>query len=154
MRVVLKIQSFGDIITNSSSEIYTMYDRFGVDAIRKAVKGLVKAINPDIDIDDHVTIDLVPSSSNSIYDESNEEYIEFDEFYNKCFNEWCLDKSNEEILFGFPQWLEDFQDEYRVDNNGMPLWDIEIKPITNLGETIQDSVYKILYAFDHEEVHT
>ena len=89
-----------------------------------------------------------------MYNGLNDDYIPFKQFYDKKFNEWCLDKSNEEILLGFPEWLERFEDEYCTDDNGMPLWDIEIKALTDLGETIEKSIYYILNAFDHEEVYT
>jgi hypothetical protein len=151
MQIKIKVQSFGDIITNSSSEVYTMYDRAGVESVKYAVEQLIKAINPDINIDDHLTIDLVPSDM-EIYDDADS-YISFDEFYDKKFNEWCLDKSNEDILFGFPNWLKEFERQYRTDDNGLPLWTIEIKSITDLGEKIARSVDNILYAFDHEEVY-
>ena len=150
MQVKIKVQSFGDIITNSSSEVYTMYDRRGVDSVKNAVEQLIKAINPDINIDDHLTIDLVPDNTDIYEDGDN---IPFNEFYNKKFNEWCLDKSNEEILFGFPKWLEEFEREYRTDDNGLPLWTIEVKSITDLGKTIASSIYNILYAFEHEEIY-
>ena len=142
MQIKIKIQSFGDVITNSSSEIYTIYNSYGLDSIKEAISNLIKAINPDIDIDEHVTIELVPCNE------------EFEEFYNKEFNQWCLNKSNEEILVDFPKWLKEFQKENVTDDNGIPLWDIEIKPITDLGEIISKAINNILYAFDHEEIYT
>ena len=33
----IKIQSFGDVITNSSSEIYTIYDLNGIEQIESAI---------------------------------------------------------------------------------------------------------------------
>lgn len=149
----IRIQSFGDIITNSSSEVYTIYDRDGVKQIEEAINNIVKALNPNINIEDHITLELVPTDNYYGEDDAGNS-INFDEYYKKEFDQYCLENSNEGILLGFSDWLADFENKTRIDDNGMPMWDLKITPITHLGEVLMDSIYRILYAFEHEEVYT
>lgn len=153
MRLRVNIQSIGDVITNSSSEVYCIYNTYGTKQLVKSVKNIIKSLAPDIDMDDHLEINLIPNEDMDIYDESKGEDVSFNEFYNNVFNDWCLNKSNEEVLFGFCKWLENFQQEYATDERGHPYWDLEIKPLTDLGEELAKSIWGILNAYDHEEIY-
>jgi broad specificity phosphatase PhoE len=151
MQVKINIQSFGDIITNSSSEVYCIYDRRGTEQIEKAIKEIVRALNPEINLDDHLEISLVPNPDRDIYEGRNP--IPMDEFYNREFGKWAEDKENEEVLKDFPKWLKQFQDEYCTDNDGCPNFELSMTPLTEIGKVLAISINKILNAFDHIEIY-
>ena len=151
----LNVQSFGDIITNSSSEIYTIYDLNGINQIESALSNICKVLNPNIDWRDHLTIELEISDmyDSPEYDDDGNR-LSMQELYNKKFNEFCDNKSNEEIMKGFSKFYEDFCSDYCTDDDGRPCFDLLISPKTKIGKQLEESIYAILFAFEHVEIYT
>lgn len=69
--MAVKIQSVSDIITNSSSEVFVIYDQNGIDAIKTLVNSLLKIANSKYVFDDLFDIRF-------IWDEIVEEYYNDD----------------------------------------------------------------------------
>lgn len=57
MKTDIKIQSISDIITNSSTEVFTMYRSSDIDTIKNIVNAIL-AINSDITFDDLFKIEM------------------------------------------------------------------------------------------------
>ena len=156
--MLIKIQSFGDVITNSSSEVYCMFDIRGTTQVKEAIKSICEALNPDINIDEHIEIELVPSPYAEIYDSESGDYKSLEDYYTECYNKWCEDKSNEQILLDFPEWYDCFMRDtlfQDVDGyeEGKPNYELEIRPLTDTGERLKDAIFKILYAYDYKEIY-
>lgn len=69
--MTVKIQSISDIITNSSSEVFVIYDQNGIDAIKALVNSLFRIANSKYVFDDLFDIHF-------IWDEIVEEYYNDD----------------------------------------------------------------------------
>lgn len=65
--MMVKIQSISDIITNSSSEVFVIYDQNGIDAIKTLVNSLLRIANSKYIFDDLFDIQFV-------WDDIAEEY--------------------------------------------------------------------------------
>lgn len=151
--IIIKVQSFGDIITNSSSEVYCIYDRRGMEQIKAALTNIVSVLNPSINIDDHLEFELVFNVDKDYYDIDGNE-ISGDQFFIQSFNEWCEDKSNIDILRDYAEWLKRFQDNHRCDSEGFPNFDLRIIPLTEIGNKLAAAIWDILNAFEHEEIYS
>lgn len=150
---IFNVQSFGDIITNSSSEVYCMYDRQGTEQIKDAIKQIVETLRPDINLDDHIEINLAISDDHNFW--FDDEYYSGDEYYQKRFNEFAKDKSNEELLAELPEFNESLLEELEYKYNDSPgTLTLNLESKTKLGETLVDSIFKILYAYEYEEIYT
>ena len=150
----INIQSFGDIITNSSSEVYCLYDWSGMEQVENAIKSIVKVTNPNINVDDHLEFSLVPDKYTEFYDEDSDEYITYEEFYNKKFAEYCeANTNNNDVLLNFPQWYRSFVEENSFTEQGIPNFTLEITTKTELGEVLAKQIYRILHAFSYEEIY-
>lgn len=90
MIVDIKIQSISDIITNSSTEVFTIYRRTDLDTIVDIVDAIL-AINGEYSFDDLFTIELTfdEYALEYLYDNSytiQAEFKSFDEFSNYLKN--------------------------------------------------------------------
>lgn len=148
----IKIQSFGDLITNSSSEVYCIYDIYGVEQIKNAINVIAKALNPDINVEDHLEIYISLDNDSYFYDE-NDNDLSGSEYYEKEYNRFCENRTNEQILSDFPKWYEQFFIDNCTDGNGRPNLTIEFNAKDKLGKTLQKAIEDILYAFDYVEVY-
>lgn len=54
--MTIKIQSITDVITNSSSEIYTIIYKSDIDRIHDILEAILKTFDPDLDFDSAFTI--------------------------------------------------------------------------------------------------
>lgn len=152
--MLINIQSFGDIITNSSSEVYCLYDWSGMEQIEDAITNIVQAINPHIKIEDHLEFSLVPEPYTDFYDEDLDEDVSYEDFYNKKFQEYCEKNSdNNKLLLDFPRWYRNFIEECSFDDNGRPRFTLQISPKSELGEVLAAQINRILYAFEYEEIY-
>lgn len=84
----MKIQSISDIITNSSSEIFTIYRKEDFQGIKELVDELLKLANSDKSFDDLFEIGIYAT------EDAREEYSKCDTTLS--LEEWCL-KHNEDI---------------------------------------------------------
>ena len=152
--MLINIQSFGDVITNSSSEVYCLYDWSGMDQVEDAIKNIVKAINPNIKIEDHLEFSLIPEPYTDFYDVDLDEEVSYEDLYNKKFQEYCEKNSdNGTLLLDFPKWYRGFIEENSFDGDGHPNFTLQISPKSELGETLATQINRILYAFDYEEIY-
>lgn len=105
MKLCFKIQSMSDIITNSSTEVFTIYNDCDLDTIKKIVNSILNITSSDYKFDDLFDIRLVLSDyaiaeimdNPSKYGVDDIEYLE--PFLNTCPREvagtlekiWCQD---------------------------------------------------------------
>lgn len=69
----MKIINFTDVITNSSSEVFTFYDKSTISIIKDAVNGILSLVDSEHNFDDYFTIEL--DIDESVYDRyPNTEY--------------------------------------------------------------------------------
>lgn len=95
----INIQSISDIITNSSTEIYTIYTKNDIKTIKSIVNALL-AVNGDSTFDDLFDIELLINDSvfQYLWDDSEElqtEYPKSEDFYKyleTCTNQKDLDR--------------------------------------------------------------
>lgn len=119
MNLKFSIQSAGDIITNSSTEVYTVWNR---EKTEKTIKDLVNSLlelgNTDLKFDDLFTIEFHWGGENNYKDydfDSKEEFIkELDEnngWLDRCgmgINNWFVVKTKSEVekLLDIKKYLE------------------------------------------------
>lgn len=145
----IKIQSFGDIITNSSSEVFCMYDWDGTEQIINAIKEIARVLNPSVNIDDLLDIQLV--IDNDYVDENDEDNLQAK--YNREFGEFCESKTNEQILTDFPKFYKAFfSSDDCYSDDGIPLIYLEIKGLNDNGEKLANALYSILNAYEYKEI--
>lgn len=73
--MVIKVQSISDLITNSSTEVFVVYDSTNVDSIKNIVNAIL-AIDSSYTFDDLFTIKMIVSE-NAIY----KMYREWDDYF-------------------------------------------------------------------------
>jgi hypothetical protein len=120
--MILKIQSISDVITNSSTEIYTIYTKNDIATIKNIVNALL-AVNGDSTFDDLFDIELLINDSVFEYlwedsAELQEQYPNSDDFYDyleKLTDESELDRL-EDIWYDTHSWscYMSFYDGYVV----------------------------------------
>ena len=120
--MILKIQSISDVITNSSTEIYTIYTKNDIATIKNIVNALL-AVNGDSTFDDLFDIELLINDSVFEYlwedsSELQEQYPNSDDFYDyleKLTDESELDRL-EDIWYDTHTWncYMSFYDGYVV----------------------------------------
>lgn len=152
MKHIINIQSFGDLITNSSSEVYCMYTRQGAKQIEDAIKQIASCLNPKINIDDHLDISCTINKEWEVYDDETDQYISGEEYYNRKYSEFCENRTNEQILLDFNNFnnnlIKNIENDYDINYRAL---DIEIDAKTELGEQLRAAIFNILYAFEYEE---
>ena len=145
----IKIQSFGDIITNSSSEVFCIYDWDGTEQIINAVKQIANVLNPSVNIDDLLEIQLVIDED--YLDDSDEYSLKFK--YNKKFEEFCESRTNEQILTDFPEFRKNFfTSDDCYNDEGMPLIYLSITGLNDDGQKLANALYSILNAYEYREI--
>lgn len=89
--MTVKIQSVSDIITNSSSEVFVIYDQNGIDTIKALVNSILKLSESEYSCDDLFDFEF-------IWDDIAEEYYNDDgglEKTGKTLEEYCQDMQND-----------------------------------------------------------
>lgn len=86
--MIVYFQSINDIITNSSSEVYTLYSRATIDAIKGLVDTILSASGSDLTFDDLFTAKLlIDNDAKQDYEDSNHEWegepVSFEDFVEK-----------------------------------------------------------------------
>ena len=97
--MVITIQSISDIITNSSTEVYTIYTKNDIKTIKSIVNALL-AVNGDLTFDDLFDIELIINDSVFEYlwndsPELQKEYPnedDFNKYLETCTNQKDLDR--------------------------------------------------------------
>lgn len=108
---MFKIQSVSDIITNSSTEVFTIYTSKDLETIKNIVNAIL-AINGSTTFDDLFNIGLMPDEYKieQLYDENadiREKYATLDDFDN--FINGASDEELQEIA---ERWQDDHYDYY------------------------------------------
>lgn len=83
----LKIQSISDIITNSSSEVFTIYTRDGINTFKEIISSLIGE-----DFDDVFILHIDIPDYDWVY-EDYENSTEFKE--GMSFEDWCLNRDSD-----------------------------------------------------------
>lgn len=81
----MKIQSFSDIITNSSSELFTIYRKSGFKTIREIVDELLKLAGSNKTFDDLFELKI------STREEADEDYVNSGS--DQDFIDWCIERN-------------------------------------------------------------
>lgn len=150
LRIVIKIQSISDVITNSSTEIYTIYTKNDIKTIKRVVDALL-AVNGDSTFDDLFDIGLIISDYvfEDLWDvspELQEEYPNKEEFYE--YLETC---DNQEDLDRFEDIWYDTRWDYSISfYDG---YSVTLKPGIEKTEKLEQAIGAIQTLdriFDHE----
>ena len=133
-RYILNIQSFVDLITNSSTSIYTFYTEYGLNQIKDALNNIIRVFAPDANIDDILEIKLVYTEGFLDHIRDNPEEL-FDE-----------DETNEESLLNYSKKLEDALDNYQCNwyDNCDTGVDIEVCAKDPKYESLVHSMYTLI----------
>lgn len=144
----IKIQSFGDIITNSSSEVFCIYDWDGTEQIINAIKEIARVLNPSVNIDDLLDIQLI--IDNDYVDEDDEYSLQTK--YNRKFEEFCESRTNEQILTDFPKFYKEFFSSDDCYDEGIPLISLSITGLNDDGQKLAKALNSILNAYEYKEL--
>jgi hypothetical protein len=130
----MKIIGFSDIITNSSSEVFTIYTEEGLEQIKKIVDAVLKVGGSELTFDDLFTIELY-------FDED----WAWDEYLDEHPDAIRENVSTEELL----QFCEDHDNECYEDNTLIDGFSIVAKDKKNTeAAQLLNGIDRI---FDHEE---
>lgn len=117
----INIQSISDLITNSSTEAFVVYDEGNVEDIKNLVNAILSLLDPSKTFDDYFTIEMQVN-----YDALND-----------IFDELC---ANEELYDSYPELkeyntIEDYQDQDKY------LRSLSTKTIDNYFYYYNDNTY-------------
>lgn len=148
--MVINIQSISDIITNSSTEVYTIYTKNDIKTIKNIVNSLL-AVNGDSTFDDLFDIKLIINDYvfEYLWDDSEElqkEYPNEDDFYK--YLETC---DNQNDLDRFEDIWYDTRWEYYISFYGG--YNVTLKPGIEKTEKLEQAINAIQTLdsiFDHE----
>ena len=148
--MVITIQSISDIITNSSTEVYTIYTKNDIKTIKSIVNALL-AVNGDSTFDDLFDIELIINDSvfEYLWNDSTElqkEYPNEDDF-----NKYLETCTNQEDLDRFEDIWYDTRWEYCISfYDG---YSVTLKPGIEKTEKLEQAVSAIQTLdsiFNHE----
>ena len=150
MTVGIKIQSMVDVITNSSTEVYTIYTKNDIKTIKSIVNALL-AVNGDLTFDDLFDIELLINDSVFEYlwndsPELQKEYPnedDFNKYLETCTNQKDLDRF-EDI------WYDTRCDCYISFYDG---YSVTLKPGIEKTEKLKQAIkaiHTLDNIFDHE----
>lgn len=138
----LYIQSFVDVITNSSTTIYTLYDENGVKTIKDALTEIIHIFEPDRCCDDYFDIHI----------EYDDEFLEdLDHYQDELFDP---STTNEESLLDYPAKLEAIAEE-RCDefpDGGSWPYALEIIPKSEKYRDVAKQLFNLIEPFQHHAV--
>lgn len=148
--MVITIQSISDIITNSSTEVYTIYTKNDIKTIKSIVNALL-AVNGDLTFDDLFDIELLINDSvfEYLWNDSTElqkEYPnedDFNKYLETCTNQKDLDRFEDIWYDNRCDWYVSFYDGYSVT----------LKPGIEKTEKLEQAIsaiHTLDSIFDHE----
>jgi hypothetical protein len=150
MKVDIKIQSITDVVTNSSTEVYTIYTSGDIKTIKNIVDALL-AVNGDSTFDDLFNIKLLINEDvvQCLWDSSEEiqkEYPNDEDFYK--YLETCTNQNELERFEDI--WYDDHWDSNFSFYNG---YRVTLKPGIEVTEKLQhaiDAIHTLNNIFDHK----
>lgn len=148
--MVITIQSISDIITNSSTEVYTIYTKNDIKTIKSIVDALL-SVNGDLTFDDLFDIKLFINDSvfEYLWEDSSElqqEYPNSEDFYKyleTCENQKDLDRFED-------LWYDTRWDCYSSFYDG---YSVTLKPGIEKTEKLEQAIkaiHTLDSIFDHE----
>ena len=144
---MFSIQSFGDIITNSSSETFTIHHPGGLKAIQDAVKEIFRIIAPDKNPDNYIEISLE-------FGDQDEEQA-FNEHVEQTILPQYENLSNEDFLLNFPDEYMKCKLDYIQSNinsgEGAPIAEYCVKGLNPEGKIIAKAIENIINSTYSEE---
>ena len=150
MKVDIKIQSITDVVTNSSSEIYTIYTSGDIKTIKSIVNALL-AVNGDSTFDDLFDIEML--ISDYVFENLWEKSIELQKEYpnEDDFNKYLKTCTNQNDLDRFKDiWYDDPWHSYPSFYDG---YSVTLKPGIEKTEKLEQAIRAIQTLdniFDHE----
>ena len=150
MKVDIKIQSITDVVTNSSSEIYTIYTSGDIKTIKSIVNALL-AVNGDSTFDDLFDIEML--ISDYVFENLWEKSIELQKEYpnEDDFNKYLKTCTNQNDLDRFKDiWYDDPWHSYPSFYDG---YNVTLKPGIEKTEKLEQAIRAIQTLdniFDHE----
>ncbi len=85
----MKIQSISDIITNSSTEVFVVYEENNINSIKELVNSILSLVDPSKTFDDYFDIEMMINYEGLYYilcdlynEEGDYEFKEVEEFHN------------------------------------------------------------------------
>ena len=108
------IIGFSDVITNSSSEVYCVYDEEGINRIKDLVNSILEVAGSDKKFDDLFEISLVPDSflDEDFYDAFNREPENEQELLEYALT---LDQYDRPVFEGINVVAKDPKNKYAAD---------------------------------------
>lgn len=150
MKIDIKIQSLIDVITNSSTSVFTIYSRSNIRDIKELVNAIL-AIDGNYTFDDLFDIKLLIDSIQAEWiwesdDKFSQEFPKFEDFYE------YLENTSEDELYKYEDILYDLQEYY----DRFPLYDgfsITLKEKVKDSKVIKHAanlINRIDMIFDHD----
>lgn len=150
MKVDIKIQSMTDVITNSSTSVFTIYTKNDIKTIKSIVNALL-AINGDSTFDDLFDIELL--INNSVFEDLWDGSIELQKEYPNAddFNKYLKTCTNQNDLDRFENiWWDTRYDFYMSFYDG---YSVTLKPGIEKTEKLEQAIRAIQILdsiFDHD----
>ena len=148
--MVITIQSISDIITNSSTEVYTIYTKNDIKTIKSIVDALL-AVNGDSTFDDLFDIELLINDSvfEYLWNDSTELQQEYPN--EEDFNKYLETCTNQKDLDRFESiWYDTRWDYYISFYDG---YSVTLKPGIEKTEKLEQAIsaiHTLDSIFDHE----
>lgn len=148
--MVITIQSISDIITNSSTEVYTIYTKNDIKTIKSIVDALL-AVNGDLTFDDLFDIELLINDSvfEYLWNDSTELQQEYPN--EEDFNKYLETCTNQKDLDRFESiWYDIRWDYYISFYDG---YSVTLKPGIEKTEKLEQAIraiHTLDSIFDHE----
>lgn len=150
MKVDIKIQSITDVITNSSTSVFTIYTKNDIKTIKSIVNALL-AVNGDSTFDDLFDIELLISYS--VFEDLWNNSTELQEEYpnEDDFNKYLKTCTNQNDLDRFENiWYDTRYDYYMSFYDG---YSVTLKPGIEKTEKLEQAIRAIQTLdniFDHD----
>lgn len=147
--MVINIQSISDIITNSSTEVYTIYTKKDIKTIKSIVNALL-ALNGDLTFDDLFDIKLFISEFVFDYLWKDSEQLQKEYPNKEDFNEYLKTCTNQKDLDRFENiW---YDTRWDVRTSFYDYYDVTLKPEIKKTEKLEQAIKAINILgdiFDH-----
>lgn len=147
--MVINIQSISDIITNSSTEVYTIYTKKDIKTIKSIVNALL-ALNGDLTFDDLFDIKLFISEFVFDYLWKDSEQLQKEYPNKEDFNKYLKTCTNQKDLDRFENiW---YDTRWDVRTSFYDYYDVTLKPEIKKTEKLEQAIKAINILgdiFDH-----
>jgi hypothetical protein len=143
----IDFHSMVDVITNSSSIIYTYSDGC-IEPAKELINEFAKSMGYNKTADEMFTFGVFCEDDEAYYDHIPEEFVDYNSETSYEDSEKYIDKLIEQIMAGEvekPEWMENVEDNDEGPNTNLYIWAKEDK-YKELGKKLT----AFLYSADHE----